>query len=247
MIPVFVLSYSRLHTFKIPVHEDIAVHIIDNYGQKREDATGCYYYATSRNIGCAGGWNLICDIAFNALDLQKIIITQDDVDLPVDLLIQAYHELEQDEIIGLIQPFYEFSAFVISKQVWQKVGRFDENCLFVYGEDVDYKQRCLLNDVQITSFYEPNLSHGATIADHPSLNRIRLNRDYIRTKWGDSIHPDKIAKEDGQPPFLFNSPFDHNGPTDYIHIGRDIVNLYGTSEKFPSEEEYLRFLEYGFN
>ena len=246
MIPIFTLSYSRLSSFSQQSNTKFINYIIDNNSQGWVKTSGCYYYATSRNIGCAGGWNLICDIAFTALDLDKIVITQDDLKIHPSLYEQIFEEATNNEIVGAIQPFYEFSAFAITKEVWKKVGRFDENCLYVYGEDVDYKHRCLLNDITISSLYEPNGVHGATIKDHPHLNRIEKNRAYISRKWGPSINPDPIAAGDGQPPFQYQTPFDDGVPTSYIHIGRDIVNLYGASNEFPSEEEYLRFLEYGF-
>ena len=247
MIPVFTLSYSRLKDFRsrLPKLKNIVNYVIDNNSQEWDKTLDGSYYATSKNIGCAGGWNLICDIAFSHLSLDKIVITQDDLDLSSDLYEQAYEEATATEIVGVVQPFYEFSAFAITKDTWLNVGRFDENCLFVYGEDVDYKQRCYLKNIHISSLHEPNGVNGATIKDHPNLNRIMANRAYITRKWGASINPDLIAANDGQPPFQYQTPFDLNSdfPLVYQHTYK-----YENSDRqgFPSEHEYKRFLRHGF-
>jgi hypothetical protein len=251
---IFVLSYTEAQSFfnsTNPVKES-NYYLIDNGNQEYTPTFGCSYFKTSRNIGCAGGWNLICDIAFNHMMLDKIVITQDDACIAPALIEQALEETEGLCVTGVIQPFFEFSTFVITKDVWDLVGRFDENFVYVYSEDADYKQRCMLNKVMINSLYVPNrgVNSSASINNNPSINRIEYNRAYLKTKWGDSIHPNPSARADGQPPFMNKNPFSQeveNLPINYIPLTSRLTKIYGQINEFPSELEYRRFKNNGFS
>lgn len=251
---IFVLTYSSAQSFflnTLPLKNSL-YYLIDNGNQKYKPTFGCNYFATSKNIGCAGGWNLICDIAFDYLELDKIVITQDDAKIEPELISQALEETNGLSITGVIQPFFEFSTFVITKEVWSVVGRFDENFIYVYSEDADYKQRCLLNGVILNSLYIPNqgTNDSASIKNNPSLNKIEYNRKYLKHKWGDSIHPNPAARLDGQPPFEYKTPFEglaESVPLDYIPITNRITEVYGQINDFPSKIEYERFKQHGFS
>lgn len=251
MINVFTLSYSRANQyFKQTKPIDSAnYYFIDNNKQKYTPTFACNIYTTSQNIGCAGGWNLICKIAFEHLNLDKIVISQDDVRISPELIVQAYEECGDNEVLGVIQPFFEFSTFVMPKSVWNTVGAFDENFIFVYCEDADYKQRARLKNIQINSLHVPNrqVNDSASVADNPSINRIKSNREYLKMKWGESIHPSSIARADFQPPYEYSRPFnDRVIPIDFIPKTKTLKELYSISDSFPSEAEYKRFLENGF-
>ena len=198
---IFVLTYSAAQNFfdnTSPVKNSV-YYIIDNGNQKYTPTFDCRFFTASRNIGCAGGWNLICDIAFDSLQLDKIVITQDDAKINPDLITQALEETEGLMITGVIQPFFEFSTFVITRDVWNLVGRFDENFVYVYSEDADYKQRCMLSGVTINSLYveNKNANFSASIKNNPAINRIEYNREYLKFKWGSSVHPNPAARADG--------------------------------------------------
>lgn len=250
---IFVLTYSAADSFfenTQPLKESF-YYLIDNGNQKYAPTFGCNVFTTSRNIGCAGGWNLICDIAFDYLKLDKIIITQDDAKIDSGLIYQALEETNGLSITGVIQPFFEFSTFVITKEVWNHVGRFDENFIYVYSEDADYKQRCLLSGVSLNSLYASNIdsNNSQSIKDNPSLNRIEYNRQYLKYKWGDSIHPNPGARLDGQPPFKNKTPFEQIEaamPLDYIPLTDRITKIYESISNFPSKIEYERFKQHGF-
>lgn len=250
---IFVLSYSAAQKYfdnTNPVKNSV-YYMIDNGNQKYTPTFGCNFFTTSQNIGCAGGWNLICDIAFDTLELDKIVITQDDANIKTHYIEQALEETEGLCITGVIQPFFEFSTFVITRDVWNTVGRFDENFVYVYSEDADYKQRCMLNGVIINSLYVENkdVNDSASIKNNPSINKIQYNRDYLYHKWGPSMHPNPAARADGQPPFEYKSPFYKDIPdlpTDFILRTQRITKIYGESEYFPSQIEYERFKKHGF-
>lgn len=250
---VFVLSYSAAQNFfdnTKPLKNSI-YYFIDNGNQKFSPTFGCNFFTCEQNIGCAGGWNLICNIAFDTMDLDKIVITQDDAKISPELIAQALEETEGLCITGVIQPFFEFSTFVITKEVWTAVGSFDENFIYVYSEDADYKQRCLLNGVIINSLYVANkdVNDSTSIKNNPSLNRIEYNREYLQFKWGQSIHPNPGARADYQPPFKNKTPFaqEQEGlPLNFLPITKRIKNVYGDISVFPSAQEYRRFVRHGF-
>ena len=251
MINIFSLSYSRAANYfqyTKPIN-NATYYLIDNNKQKYSPTFACSTFTTSRNIGCAGGWNLICKIAFEHLNLDKIIITQDDARISPELLISAYNECTDKEILGVIQPFFEFSTFVITRSVWNTVGEFDENFIYVYCEDADYKQRCMLNNITVNSMYIANkmVNDSASVADDPSISRIDKNKQYLQLKWGNSIHPSPTARADFQPPYEFSSPFNEPDiPSTFIPMTAELKKLYNTT-RFPSDIEFERFLTNGFD
>ena len=75
MINYFILGYQGFDYFKEKFEKNkypnTVIRIIDNGNQR---ISGYQHYKTKKNIGCAGGWNLICYIAFERLGLEKIVI-----------------------------------------------------------------------------------------------------------------------------------------------------------------------------
>jgi hypothetical protein len=250
---IFILSYSRANKFFNEVEQDsrFKYFFIDNNNQKYKPAIPCAIYTTSNNIGCAGGWNLICSIAFDFLGLEKIVITQDDCKLDYDKIQQAIPECSPTNIVGVIQPHFEFSCFIIHRDTYKTIGKFDENFVYVYCEDADYKQRARLLNIRIDSLYASNYSmnESASIKDDPSINKLEYNKQYLQFKWGNSVHPSLSARADGQPPFEYTSPYFTEGaifPNNYIPITKRITKIYGDIDRFPSEIEYERFKQHGF-
>ena len=250
---IFVLSYSAAQSFfdRTNTLKNSIYYFVDNGNQKYTPTFGCNFFTSSQNIGCAGGWNLICKIAFDYMELDKVVITQDDARITPNLIEQALEETEGLCITGVIQPFFEFSTFVITREVWNTVGQFDENFIYVYSEDADYKQRCMLSGVVINSLYIENkdVNDSASIKNDPTIDRVQYNRDYLQFKWGDSVHPNPSARADYQPPFINKTPFaqEHKGlPLNFLPITQRIKNLYGDISEFPSDIEYRRFIKDGF-
>jgi hypothetical protein len=252
---IFVLSYCGAQDFFNSIRvEDFPgsiFYFIDNGQQTYTPTFECYTYATSKNIGCAGGWNLICDIAFKHFNLEKIIITQDDAYYTESQIEDALVETDENCLTGVIQPHFEFSCFAIHRETYNKVGRFDENFIYVYSEDADYKQRCLKANVVVNSLMVPveNSNKSLTLKKNPELNRIQYNRDYLYFKWGKSIHPSLAAQQDMQPPFEYSTPFQHAGlfPLDYIPISNRLQKVYYPESNsldtlcLPSVTEYVNF------
>ena len=106
------LSYNRLS--QIPKWADF---VIDNGHQGI--VPGVPTYTCSKNIGCAAGGNLIANIAFNYFEKDKVIICQDDCIVPQIYLEQMWEETDGLSITGALIPYFEFSCFCITKEVWE--------------------------------------------------------------------------------------------------------------------------------
>jgi GT2 family glycosyltransferase len=240
---IFILSYcGASEFFEFAASQPFSnskFYFIDNGAQTYNTSIDCLTYTTTKNLGCAGGWNLIALIAFKSLNLDKIIITQDDARYTEAQIEQALEETSESCLTGVYQPHFEFSCFAIHKNTYEKVGSFDENFLYVYSEDADYKQRCLLNKVTVSSLYfdSKKSNDSLTLKKKPELNRIAHNRAYLAYKWGPSIHPSPSSRADAQPPFQFLTPFASEGnfPLDYAPIKENQV--------LPSAQEYAIFKE----
>ena len=143
MIPVFILTYSGyklLHrnTLYFP---NTKFYVVDNGRQVSDKPTGEIIHVTQENIGCAGGWNLICKIGFDHCGFDKIVITQDDAEFTEKMLRQVYEESTPDHIMGGYSTGFGFSLFGLHRQFYEDVGPFDENFLEVTHEDNDYMVR----------------------------------------------------------------------------------------------------------
>lgn len=248
---IFILSYCGAgQFFENPSFQEFdrsAFYFIDNGAQTYSNTLDCWEYKTSRNIGCAGGWNLICKIAFDYFNLDKIVITQDDATFTESEIEEALAETNETCLTGVLSPHFEFSCFAISKETYKTVGPFDENFLWVYSEDADYKQRCRLSGITVNSLYVDARDRNSSLSvkRNPHLNRIRENRDYLQLKWGNSIHPSEPSRLDCQAPFEYNTPFKSEGhfPIDFIPHSPALVKQYpDCAFSMPSKIEYSNFL-----
>ena len=246
MINYFILGYQGFNYFKEKFdkkkYPKTILRIIDNGNQK---ITGHQLYETKKNIGCAGGWNLICYIAFEYLGLEKIIIGQEDLILEENEMRDLLEKCDENTITALLKTF-EFSTFALHKKTFKKLGMFDENCIDAYCEDADYKQRCYLSGIKIESFNKPderNLGISRKI-NKRIYDTIAVNRIYIKEKWGKSINEDKIALLDEQPPYEFKYPFNKNNlDSNFIPITKRMRMIHNLKDnKTPSQEEILKFL-----
>jgi hypothetical protein len=248
---IFVLSYCGADQFfgnkEFQDFDRSTFYFIDNGNQTYINTLSCWEYKTSRNIGCAGGWNLISKIAFDYLNLDKIIITQDDAYFTEEEIEETLEETTEKRITGLLAPHFEFSCFAISKETYKTVGAFDENFLWVYSEDADYKQRCRLMNITVNSLYVDPRSRNQSLSvkSNPKLNKIQQNRNYLHLKWGNSINPSASARADSQAPFEYDTPFKSEGdfPIDFIpHSPALVKEFKDATFSMPSKIEYTNFL-----
>ena len=81
-----------MRNFDKSKYPNTTTRIIDNGNQNIE---GFQLYQLDRNIGCSGGFNLICYIGFQYLGLEKIIIGQEDT-IPEESELQELLDKYED-------------------------------------------------------------------------------------------------------------------------------------------------------
>ena len=179
------------------------------------------------NIGCSGGWNLALDIAFNHLDLDRVIIGQEDARISEEIFEALLEQCTPDVICGTYNNSFDFSTYAMHRDTFNKIGRFDENFLYVGCEDNDYKHRAKLAGVKIKSL---GVSHqfNASIANNNNVVPVRSshhNADYVARKWNN---------------YTYTMPFGGEKTPKYTEY---FMELYGTPELWPSETEFNLFKE----
>jgi GT2 family glycosyltransferase len=231
---VFVLTYMGLDYFarwsqEIRTHPELQFIIVDNGQQNIPESLKHYpIFQTTQNLGCAGGWNLICQLAFNTYGMEKIIITQDDAMFDKAMLDNVWEQSNDDVIAGAYNRAFEFSLYALTPTFWNTVGMFDENFLYVTYEDNDYKQRATLFNKQVLCLnYSADLNKSLTSKHITQVAKPAniYNAEYFAAKWG----PDQ----------QFTHPFNDmsQSPNDLL-IFDGLRELYGEIDKFPSILEY---------
>lgn len=234
MKKTFILGYNAINLFndwfKINNYKNTDFYFIDNGRQNLpNEIKNMLLYTTSRNIGCAGGWNLICDIAFKHMGLEKVIIGEEDAIFNQEMLESVWEYCTPDRIMTTYGNGFGYALFCIHKKTFEKIGRFDENIMYAACEDADHKIRCSKGGVEVFCMEaDPSLNDHSTAWD-PSSPRLGIhehNLNYLRLKWGADFHINSVYYDkpfNGNPPFIFD-------PTLEEH--------YGKLTEFPSETEY---------
>lgn len=235
MIKVFILGYSGADYFsnwhsQIKFGDNIKFYYVDNGNQKLDPyLQDMLIYQTSQNVFCSGGWNLICDIAFEDFNLDKIIIGQEDAIFTDEVLQEIYRCTSPNQICGAYDRSFEFSLFGIHKQTFKKLGKFDENFILGGCEDNDYKQRCKLNNINIVSLNIP-ADYNCSLTGELRSKYNKNNSNYLHQKWGKQVNNyNKI--------YEFEIPF--NGEKNVVP-NEEYKNYFSslTINNFMSETEY---------
>jgi FkbM family methyltransferase len=99
----------------------------------------------------------------------------------------------RDDVLGR-RPHPDFSCYLIRKEVWERVGKFDEGYKMAFCEDNDYHVRLHMAGVDAHSIDLPFYHVGSnTINTLPTAEREELckaadaNREYFKSKWGFGI------------------------------------------------------------
>jgi GT2 family glycosyltransferase len=229
---LFILGYGASHYlnewFDPQEFPNTNIKIVDNGRQSYTEKLKPYVcYTTTKNIGCAGGWNLVCQIAFDHLNLEKVIISNEDNLYTEEYLEMLYEQCTPTNIAGTYDRAFEFSLFCIHKDTYKKVGMFDENVLLVGGEDNDYKHRCALHGVTISCLnvsadFNESLTGGDTV---PVIRDQNIR--YVVQKW-------KNYTSDQ----AFDNPNITNNPERYI---TPRLSEFYKVNTFPSIIEYREY------
>jgi GT2 family glycosyltransferase len=141
--------------------------IIDNGSDKQPLATGNMVISLAKNYGFTIGWNLAIKMLWNDYDAfwlmnSDITITPESVNRvcklieneDIDILTPVYNcwmkHCQQQITKGLRSTnIIEFTAPVIKKSVFEKIGLFDERFAMGYGVEFDFCYRARQKDLKI--------------------------------------------------------------------------------------------------
>lgn len=153
------------------------------------------------NIGVSKSWN------YGIQDLRwcdYIFVINDDVILQpetLNLMIDAYREHDMhilnprntrdDEPSEGLAEHCDFSCFMLTYEVFKKIGTFDENFFPAYFEDNDYYYRAKLLGLKVgTAKWIPFFHSGSITQFMDQKNPVvpgqlfEANRAYYISKWG---------------------------------------------------------------
>jgi hypothetical protein len=236
---VFLLGYNAVNYFnswfKINNYKDADFYFIDNGRQNLpNEIKDILLYTTNRNIGCAGGWNLICDIAFNHMGLEKVIIGEEDAIFNQEMIESIWNYCEPDRIMTTYGNGFGYALFCIHKETFKNIGRFDENIMYAAYEDADHKVRCAKQDVEVFCMeVDPSLNGHATTYDlnSPRNGIHEHNKQYFILKWGADFHINST---------YYNEPF--NSAPSFV-FDPTLEEHYGKLDEFPSITEYKNYIK----
>jgi GT2 family glycosyltransferase len=204
------LTKKAIRTFKAQDIGDVSILVINNAST---DGT-TEYLGTERDIyqmyydpplSVAASWNRALNFFFIAGAEYALVVNND-----VELQPQTYRYLVGDgggfvtcignqqwpEVINPPDPekkraHPDFSCYLIRKEVYEKVGPFDEQFLIAFGEDWDYHVRLHRSGIAAMAIDFPFLHHGSMTIKNADLSEIRKiqmqaekNRMYFKKKWG---------------------------------------------------------------
>lgn len=152
------------------------------------------------NLGVAASWNFTIR---TTADAPWWLLANADIEFaPDDLnVLHEWMDAQTGPAIGML---VEFGAFAINAACVETVGFFDENYVPIYCEDTDYRRRCLLAGVPLTTL-PSRTTHVGSVSyqgKHAPDNARTYpqNVAYYRAKWGGWIGEERYA-----------TPFDEGG------------------------------------
>ena len=149
---------------------------------------------TEKNIGVAASWNVLCDLIYKNHDYALIL--NDDVYLGLlEPMVDNFIKSNRKDFYVASQ---DWCAFILPKNTFNDVGKFDENFFPAYFEDNDYHYRIGLMQKSFhkTPILNPIIYRSScTISRDSKLNNkfLDLKQFYI-TKWGGEPTKEKFKK-----------------------------------------------------
>lgn len=147
---------------------------------------------SDKNIGVAASWNFIIKKAFLDPGIAYVAMLNDDIYWGIDqetlrVILYQYCLQSFPYILLPNDEKYDWSVFVISREVWEAVGAFDMNFFPAYFEDRDYLYRAKLAEVSIVRVLPGParfVTSGTAQKNNSVIERSEQNRQYYIKKWG---------------------------------------------------------------
>jgi GT2 family glycosyltransferase len=212
---IITVARNNLHLTKKAVASALAqdtptdVLVVDN---DSDDGTGAWLCSKAKVYACfmtrwqslAYCWNHALTMAFR--EYSEVLVINNDVELRPDtynILKKCGHGSfvtgisvrtagEMDKyVVEAASPHPDFSCFMIHKECWEKVGKFDEGYFPAYVEDCDYHVRMHRAGIRAVAIDLPFLHHGSgTLKSCSNRERIIIeqgaerNRERFKEKYG---------------------------------------------------------------
>jgi len=164
--------------------DGMKIHIVDN---GKQGISGELVYAMPINLGVAASWNLLCNKIFENSDYA--VILNDDIYLGygTETIRSSIQKCNSNQIF--LRSENSWSMFIISKEMYQTIGKFDEIFYPAYYEDSDYIYR--MNLAGIRQIIDKSLNPfeyriSSTYEKAPDLvnEAMQTNRERYIKKWG---------------------------------------------------------------
>ena len=164
----------------------VEIHVIDNGQQYLPETTACIH-KQDFNLGVAASWNKLCRIIFKKNDWALLV--NDDVYLGYTPEVVNAAILKSK--VGIVQSYFNWSVILISKELYEKVGEFDETFFPAYYEDSDYMYRLKMLRLRHEINFSLNplvVMQSQTYEKAPELVNKAMKENRLRyiEKWGNS-------------------------------------------------------------
>lgn len=155
----------------------------------------------SPQLGVSAGWNFGLDWFFRQPEVEQVLVIGNDTYLPSNFyremlgysapFVTGIHDVEaKDTQPGVIGECPDFSAFLIRRDCWVAVGRFDDT-MKLYASDCDYHVRAQRLYIPLFKVNVPfGHDRSATLKNAPPEERKALeqqahaDRERFKEKWG---------------------------------------------------------------
>lgn len=144
-------------------------------------------WESETNLGVASSWNRLISEAVARGETNFLILNDDIVYKNGESAVEQMISRGTGNTFHRCRPAFNWSVYLLRKEVYLRVGEFDENFKRCYFEDNDYQYRMKLLGVEIR--YEDDLTpdvylNSQSIAKEPLLSNYIDNRAYFVEKWG---------------------------------------------------------------
>ena len=200
---------SNIHNYECIVIDNASTDSTPSYLTCQPDLIKVI--TNKKNRGCAKSWNQGVSASFG----EWVVILNNDVRLPKDWLVKLVTTAEKYNV-DVISPSmregplnYNFekyavefvlsmknifrkwtpngACFAVKRNVFDKVGLFDENFKIGQYEDADFFRRCKLSNISMgitgNSFIHHFGSSTQILIKENKLDYPKLNQKYHRSKW----------------------------------------------------------------
>lgn len=129
-------------------------------------------------------WNMCLDMSFG-MGADFVILSNDDIELTggdfKDLCVPG--EVVSPLVNGEVYKVFHAHIFALPRDVWKKVGAFDEN-FQVYWADTDYAVRLKKAGVPVYINETVNVLHPEPARTLKHESKITRDEEYFVEKWG---------------------------------------------------------------